>query len=491
MKIYIRVDASLKIGTGHVMRCLTLAQALNESGVNIEFLCRELEGNLISFIRGAGFKVVTLSKDGSESVGNVTKHSEWLETSWQHDVAQCKAAVSEADCIIIDHYALDHNWQHEMKPMAKKIVVLDDLADRNHECDLLVDQNYYTDLHTRYDGLTPKNCEKLLGPKYAMLRNEFVQVREACVIRSKIKNILIFFGGVDADDHTGVVAKLFSEEENYNVDIIVGKSYAHLDKLNKTIALNPKIKLHRQVQNMADMMSKADLSIGSGGSTSWERCTLGLPTIGWPIADNQIQVIESLVSLGVFKIAAAKNLMEKIEQTNPNELSSMSKRGFAVCDGRGARLVACHVVMDIRLAGMSDAEPMLVIRNDKQVRKFAFEGSKIKLAEHEAWLENVIADENRVLLVAEIDNKIAGVVRYDIDKHEAEISIYLNPEFFGKGISKALLEKGEAYFRNYAEQKEQDIKFLVAQIKGKNKISKKLFESNGYLDKENRYIKRY
>ena len=184
MQVVIRTDASLQIGTGHVMRCLTLANALNEKGVTVEFICRDLPGNLIVYIESKGFSVhslhgLTTSKPGVSRSHNNLSHSHWLGVSQEQDVKECESVLNiiNPDWLIVDHYAIDCWWQNELKGHYKKLMVIDDLADRRHECDLLLDQTFGRK-EEDYKSLVNKDCHLLLGSKYALLRPEFTQWRE-------------------------------------------------------------------------------------------------------------------------------------------------------------------------------------------------------------------------------------------------------------------------------------------------------------------------
>jgi len=189
LKILIRTDSSVQIGTGHVMRCLTLADELRERGAEIVFVCRDFAGNLCGYTEGN------------------LKHAAWLGADWQTDARQVEEIIKDfnthPDWLVVDHYALDERWERYLRSYVKKIMVIDDLADRPHDCDLLLDQNFYENLESRYDGLAPSGCKKLLGPKYALLRPEFREERKNLRKRDGyVKRIMIFFGGSDPTNET-------------------------------------------------------------------------------------------------------------------------------------------------------------------------------------------------------------------------------------------------------------------------------------------------
>jgi len=209
MKIFVRADASVQIGTGHVMRCLTLADELRGRDAEIVFVCREFAGNLCGYIEEKGYVVhrLPVSDAPDQGVGADLKHAAWLGADWQTDGGQVeeiiKRLAAPLDWLIVDHYALDERWEEYLRPYVKKIMVIDDLADRAHDCDLLLDQNFYENLESRYDGLVSAWCKKLLGPKYALLRPEFREARKNLRKRDgHVKRIMIFFGGSDPANET-------------------------------------------------------------------------------------------------------------------------------------------------------------------------------------------------------------------------------------------------------------------------------------------------
>lgn len=340
MNCYIRVDSSYQIGSGHLMRCLTLAEELRTKGANIVFICRELNGNLIDLVESKNFLVYKLSN--SNETGRIrkqTQHWSWLEVDWQKDGFDTKNILSKTkgtvDWLIVDHYSLDIHWERMMRPLVKKIMVIDDLADREHDCDILLDQNYYDDLEMRYLNLVPHNCKKFLGPQFALLRPEFKIAKKELNTRSgKIENIFVFFGGSDQSNETLKVLRAFEmvNNDNLNVNVVVGKSNPNKEVIEKICLDNPVFKFHCQTNNMAKLMVKSDLAIGAGGSTTWERCYLGLPTIVLIVAQNQSETTQALAEKGIIiNLGYAKNVSEsdialKIKDAliNPKKIKEMS-----------------------------------------------------------------------------------------------------------------------------------------------------------------------
>ena len=190
MKIIFRVDASLNIGSGHVMRCLTLAEKLKEISSDITFISRKLKGNLNALISNEGFKINQLSAPNAlQKNSNQVKggYFDWLGVSEIDDAKETVNLLEnqKLDWLIVDHYSLGEIWEKELKPYTNNILVIDDIANRNHDCDILLDQNWFKNMKSRYNGLLSKNCVQLLGPKYALLRKEFSRIRK--IKKRKIK----------------------------------------------------------------------------------------------------------------------------------------------------------------------------------------------------------------------------------------------------------------------------------------------------------------
>jgi len=340
MRIAFRVDATARIGTGHLMRCLTLADELAKRGAEIEFICRKMAKDLAEKILSRNHKLYILPATESKNE-SYCPHYYWLEAHWQEDAAQTLLKVQGADWLIIDHYALDEKWESILHPHLDKMFVIDDLADRKHNCDLLLDQNYYINAEKRYSELVDEKCELLLTPKYALLREEFAFARAKLDrIYNKFPNrVLIFFGGVDANNDTGKALEALKDFEG-EVVIVAGVVNTNYAALKKLCTSKKNFRLFKNVDNMAELMSKADVAIGGGGATSWERATLGLPTLAWPIADNQVKILKDLEKFGAVKLTKPENLEKDLNALNKDILWRMSMKAMELCDAEGATRVA-------------------------------------------------------------------------------------------------------------------------------------------------------
>ena len=302
MLAVIRADASTSIGSGHVMRCLTLAHRLKkEKNAKVVFVMRDLPGNLIDVVEKQGFEVLKLSPANQKYILN--GYGLWLTVPMEVDAQQTidllqhylqEHGCDVVDRLIVDSYALDEQWELMLRPYCREIMVIDDLADRRHDCDILLDQNFYLNKDIRYAELVPEHCKMLLGPEYALLREEFYEAKKHLRKRDgNIKNILVFYGGSDLTNETGkaieALVQLHDEGYNFTVDVITGVSNSRREKIKKICSKYHFFHYYCQVNNMAEFMNKADLMLGAGGSTTWERLYMELPVLVTAVAENQIQ----------------------------------------------------------------------------------------------------------------------------------------------------------------------------------------------------------
>jgi len=302
-RIAFRTDASDQIGTGHFMRCLTLADGLKQRGAQIRFVSRHLPEHLRSMLVANDHEFALLDSVQNDVVVDELAHAHWLEVSQAQDAADSIRALSDEawDWLVIDHYTLDIRWESALRITAKRIMVIDDLADRQHDCDVLLDQNFYADMQTRYISKVPSHCALLMGPRYALLRDEFRQLHEQVKSRNgPVKRILVFFGGVDADNYTGRAIEALSEIviSGMHVDVVIGAQHPCREQIKKASGLNGFI-CHIQTTKIAELMAIADLAIGAGGSATLERCSMGLPSIILVLAENQKKAAKDLNAAGV------------------------------------------------------------------------------------------------------------------------------------------------------------------------------------------------
>ncbi|MDQ1362600.1 MAG: UDP-2,4-diacetamido-2,4,6-trideoxy-beta-L-altropyranose hydrolase [Pseudomonadota bacterium] len=350
--IVFRTDASLNIGTGHVMRCLTLAQALRERGAQCSFICREHPGNLLELIRQRSFQVFALPvahfAEETEAQANPV-HASWLGASWETDAEQTLAVLhnSPVDWVIVDHYALDARWECSVRPACAHIMVIDDLADRQHDCDLLLDQNLDRKV-IDYARLVPDGCEILAGTEYALLRPEFAALRTYSLQRrtaAQFKHLLITMGGVDKDNATGRVLDALKNSalpDDCYITVVMGPHAPWLEQVRDQAAqMSWKTKVLVNVQDMAALMAESDLAIGAAGTTALERCSLGLPTLTLVLAENQRSGAHALAAKDcIMLLNGPLQLQYDLDRLlavaiQPENLQKMQLASSAIVDGEG------------------------------------------------------------------------------------------------------------------------------------------------------------
>ncbi|MGM8366482.1 UDP-2,4-diacetamido-2,4,6-trideoxy-beta-L-altropyranose hydrolase [Virgibacillus sp. W0181] len=345
MNICFRVDSSTKIGSGHVIRCLTLAEELKENSHNVYFICRAHQGNLNQKILEKGFQLYNLEDLAQNMpVSDQPRHASWLGVTQAQDSIETQKALQsieiQFDWIIVDHYALDEAWEKEIRVKIPNIMVIDDIADREHDCDILLDQNYYQNANSRYKNLVPSNCKLLLGPKYALLRDEFVELHNKQKEKKKHSTALVFYGGSDPTNETMKALKAIKGKE-ITTHVVVGPSNPNKD-LIKEHRNNENVIFHYNINYMAKLMHEVDFAICAGGSTTWERYCLGTPAILTAIAYNQIEVCENVHKLGIdhyigeHDTITQHTIAKEINSFITNkDIPSLSKKAKRIVDGYG------------------------------------------------------------------------------------------------------------------------------------------------------------
>ncbi len=499
MNVLIRADVSVNIGTGHVMRCLVLAEMLEKHGAEIQFVCRDFGDGLTSLVKSKGYHLFTLpeplvpyERNGVEDPA----YAEWLGTHWSEDVRQTIDIIEstdiDLDLLVVDHYALDYRWHNEMREYAEKLMVIDDLADRKLDCDFLLDQTFERKKDV-YDLLVPERCVKLIGSHFALLRPEFEKKRTEAIEKrsasSVINRVLVSVGGTDPYNVTNMVLdalELVGWQDAACVDVVLGKSapyYRQIEQKSKTSKLQ--INLLSDVSNMAELMLAADLAIGAVGVTSWERCCLGLPSVAIVVSDNQILAANNLGSAGVvlnlgkFSEITANEIANNIQYLVENEgaIRAISEKSFTVTDGAGACRVVQKVVglpgLILRRAVAKDCLLIFHWQTSPGMREHCRNPDVPKWNEHCEWFADTLKSDSRELFIVECKGNPAGLVRLDVmrDRNVYEISVLTAPEYQGMGVA------GKA-LKQLIKIKPDCI--FMAEILTENSFSKKLFSRVGF-----------
>ena len=537
MHIAFRVDSSTIIGYGHVMRCITLARALSyeltaqqkfiprntpdalkpstdNENLLISFICREHQGHINQLIVDANYKLLVLPT--SEHVVNPKESDSWLGTTFKEDVEQCIGHLKNLpliDLLVVDHYAIDHHWHMLMKPYYQKLLVIDDLANRTHACDYLLDQTYNRNKES-YQSLVPKHCQLLLGQNFILLRDEFELLRMRAQRQRKdrinvikegfyVINILITMGGTDPDNLSQhallAISQLRDRQPNIKVTVVISSRSRHLTSLQDFCHNNPWVDWIIDSKNMASLMLSADIAIGASGGTAWERCCLGLPCLTTINAENQQLIAKNLslsgaiINLGWCQDITTSAIVSAINNVlnNVSIYEKMTNACFSICDGKGAARVVSEISKHListdngktnkitfHAAKEKDCELIYRWQSNKNTRKY-FINPEIPLwEEHQHWYKSCLLDPSRILyLLHDYQKNSVGLLRLDqLSKNEQgsdtyEISIIIAPDHQGKGIAVSALKNLKRLYKNST---------YIATIHHNNIPSQKVFNKAGF-----------
>jgi UDP-2,4-diacetamido-2,4,6-trideoxy-beta-L-altropyranose hydrolase len=495
MKIVIRVDSSQAIGSGHLVRCRTLAETLRERGADVRFICRQQAGNLIHWLSQAAFPVTVLP--APENSGSLAEdYAAWLGVPPAIDAEQTIAALAgdRPDWLIVDHYGIDVAWEQQLRPHVERIFIIDDLANRVHDCDALLDQNANTEGEQRYRDLVPSSCRLLVGSRYALLRPEYRAYRETLPPRTgEVKRVLVFFGSTDPSNMTGMALAALSgsELQGLEVEVVIGATNPHCAELEQQAAARSKTRLHYSRPHLADLMARADLAIGSGGTVTWERCCLGLPALVVSVAENQVTACRaldesgSIVYLGSSKEIRVKTLQEQINRSleAPENLLKISTNASLQVDGLGCLRISEFLKptssndLKLRLAQADDAALYFDWVNDPDVRQNSRHSSSIAWDAHRVWFQRKLANSSCYLGLLEAEGLPVGQIRFDLEGEEAVIDYSLDQLVRGRGWATHLVRLGMKLLTNAQPM------YLRADVKTQNAASRAVFLRLGFREK--------
>ncbi|GCF91220.1 MULTISPECIES: UDP-2,4-diacetamido-2,4,6-trideoxy-beta-L-altropyranose hydrolase [Shewanella] len=486
MKVVFRVDASTWIGSGHVMRCLVLADALKKIASNVSFACLPQQGDMIAYIKERGFHVIKLTSvlspitpvDGADYLG-------WLQRSINLDADDFITKVDSADIVITDHYAIGLEWQKKVKAaLICKIIAIDDLV-REHCADCIIDQT----LGRKAEEYKTKT-NILAGTNYALLTSTFSSFRAkafAKVPPSSTPKILLSMGGVDAPNATLKVLKCLVGKIQGNITVLLSPRAPHYKEVVEWCGGHNEIIHCDFSNNMALLMSEHDIAIGAPGTTSWERACLGLPSIIIPLADNQTTITAQLVKHKA-AIAVTLNNIEhdlvKSFETLINDWKTYHQNNLILCDGKGTQRVVLNLQQmilaepferyQLTLATSADITLVYKWQCHPNTRQYALTTSAPSWEEHASWMANKLMslDDFFYVVRCNLSGQAVGVLRLDKqqDSHYL-VSIFIAPEHYGKGVAKAALMLADLIHPNVT---------LHATVLEQNKPSQLLFEKANY-----------
>ncbi|UCZ57555.1 UDP-2,4-diacetamido-2,4,6-trideoxy-beta-L-altropyranose hydrolase [Desulfurispirillum indicum] len=486
--ITIRADASTGIGTGHVMRCLTLAEELRQRGASVHFLCRAHPGHMGEVISARGFALTLLPPPVMSF--DADDYATWLGAPAGEDARQTMEALQgmEVAWLIVDHYAIDQHWEQLLRPHTAKILVIDDLANRHHDCDLLLDQTYGR-CEEQYGPLVSEHAVLLLGSQYALLRAEFARWRTYSLKRrtgEEFRHLLVTMGGVDAANHTSLVLTALRGCElphDLKITVILGHGSPHVDEVRRHAASLPwQTEVRCGVGNMAELLAGSDLCIGAAGSTTWERCCLGVPSVVYGSAANQREILAQLGEHGAMLEMRSMDSLCTVLMEAVARRENLSLRAREVCDQLGVSRVADHLVpvpcerqdVVLRRVQWSDARQLYEWQIHPETRRHSRNSAPPTWQEHCEWLKDRLRNPSSFMYLIEQSGLPVGTVRIDLvdsGKDLYETSISLDPDHYGQGFAQQALV---AINRAFAQLS------LLAHIKPENAASVKLFSRCGY-----------
>ncbi|MGJ8645359.1 MAG: UDP-2,4-diacetamido-2,4,6-trideoxy-beta-L-altropyranose hydrolase [Marinomonas colpomeniae] len=503
LKVVIRTDASLHIGSGHVMRCLVLADALKRAGHGVTFLTRPQKGDLIRLIKKRGFSVCELSQPLHWLEPKTTSdYAAWLQVEEWQDAQDCMSQLSHVDLVVVDHYGIGIKWHQIVKSQFHgKIMVIDDLV-REHAADLIVDQTLLRNPN-EYKPLNPTS-QVLSGTDYAIIHPDFAKLHTGALVKSKDfegrPRVLVSMGGVDAPNATWQVLKALKRDfrEPPLVTVLLSARAPHYQTVKGVAEQEEDWVTHIDfVENMAEFIAQYDMAIGAPGSTSWERACLGIPSIIIALADNQLTICKKLSDVGaaisIDLDSIDKDLKSAYQQLLAN-YDQMKKTNLALCDGLGVDRIVENIallfddVLQLRCASLKDTQQVFEWQCAPETRQYALNKSVPSLAEHQAWMEKKVSNSNDYFYIiervdlAEDYLEAVGVVRLDMTKSNTYIlSIFIAPTHFGKGFAKQAL--------SLLGKQHPSISINAVVLK-ENTASHALFHRAGYIkiDEEN-YIR--
>ncbi|MFZ9786505.1 MAG: UDP-2,4-diacetamido-2,4,6-trideoxy-beta-L-altropyranose hydrolase, partial [Ilumatobacteraceae bacterium] len=481
MRVVFRVDASAEVGFGHLSRCINLAEVLRSRGNEVLFICRDDEAKSFRALEDRLFATVLLPM---LTVGEPVNQ--------QEDAQQTIQALQgeRPEWLIVDSYTLDKNWERLMRPHVAKIAVIEDLSGREHDCDLLLDQNYSERSASSFEKFVPNTCELLLGPRFALIGEQFRRLRE---LKSKptpeLKRIFVFCGGSDPQNLTQQVINEIScsELSNVAVDVVVGAQNKTFDR-EAALKLNSNIEIHDASGEFARIMSIADLAIGAGGTTSWERMCLGVLSIVVSIAENQISACEKLGRDGLvtylgaqpsLKPGAIKNAVIEAKTKFVSWFDQIEK-GQILVDGRGCERVAevmCpsdESKLSVRLAKSDDCVEFFNWANDPAVREQSLSTSTIQWPDHKKWFAEKISSSSSEMYVLEASGLPVGQVRFEKSAAVAEINYSLDKIVRNRRWASVMLEMA---MKSYRDRVAVSLKEIV---NAENKKSQSVFFKLGF-----------
>jgi len=465
MRVVFRLDAGKETGIGHLMRCLALSEEIIKNGGKCYFLSR---------IQGKGLKQKI--KKNKSFLKEIDK-----KLSWDED---CELAIdfckkNNIDWFVTDHYGIKEDYIKKIKKEGFFVLSIDDNANIFYDSDIVVNQNIGAE---KLGIKTNKKTKLLLGTKYVILRDELLKAKRQ-KSKNKVKNILITLGGTDKNN---VASKVIESIEIKNNEIIYT---VLIGPLGNKIDSNKNIKILFSPKSMAEVYSKSDIAISSGGTTCYELLYFGVPNIIITTADNQLNIARNLdkektsIYAGEMGKINFEEIVDKTELLIKNKKlrKEMAKKGMELIDGKGKERIVKEMnnykIIKLRKAILDDAELLWKWRNEQSVRESAFSSEKIEYSSHKEWYKYKLKNPDTYFFIAiDSENKPVGQIRFDkLDKNSAEVDVSVDKNNRNKGYGSIIIQKGCNYLSNNTA-----IKKVISKVKKNNVKSIKAFSNAGF-----------
>lgn len=471
MNVLIRADASAQAGAGHIARCIALAEAIYDRGGDALFATRQDATPGHRMLEAAGMPYCELPRGAD----------------WQDDAEATRELLGGKDWVVVDHYGLDARWQKIVSQDPVGILVIDDLANRQHDCAVLTDAGRPASAWEEYTGFVPTECSFLLGPRYALLRRNF---RNSPALKPERErpNLLIFFGSADGQGLTELALDALGSAnllEELSVHVVLTST----NRRAAAIRQRDGIQVHEDVANMPALIAGMDIALGAGGVSLWERCSLGVPGLVVGLNENQLPGVQLAETAGAIRSIELSDVRQQNVFANAirqfvadrGHWQAMASKGRVLVDGRGADRIAAHMgALELRLANPGDCELLWQWANDPGVRAMAFNTDPIPFEDHQAWFASKIRSSSSLILLAAQAGAPVGQVRFDADDDDGDarswvIDISLAPEYRGRKLALEVLQKALVLFR-----RAHNDAVAVAWVKSGNAPSARLFEAAGF-----------
>tara|TARA_A100001015_G_scaffold133674_1_gene148327 strand:- start:2406 stop:3956 length:1551 start_codon:yes stop_codon:yes gene_type:complete len=492
MNVVFRVDSSSKIGTGHVIRCKTLARALKKKGCEVLFISRDHNGNISKNLSDEGYEVLLLPAS-QDIIKDESNYLDWLEVSQKIDADDTVCAIKskKVDLLIVDHYALDKEWEDAVQPYVDKLMVIDDLANRKHSCDILLDQNFSNDAQYRYKNLIDNKCVTFFGPEYALLNSAYTNYKERKNYSKMNNRVLIFMGGSDNENITLKLLNIFKKNKflDIEIDIVLGINYSNKDKLIDEANSREFTNIYASKPHLADLMARADIAIGAGGVTTWERMSMGLPSIVISVAENQEHICKELSEADLITyIGKSQDFNKKIVSStlsnilkDTKHLNNQSIKCKSLVDGLGTNRIVEYLLptkkgqLNTRIANKDDAYILYNMVNEKKVRSNSINSDMIDLTDHLNWFNLTLESTESIIYIYEAENTPIGQIRFDKKENGTYIDYSLDVIARGRGLATDILRKGIEIYNNVKPEE------IIAIVKKENIPSLKAFQKLGFI----------